>query len=357
MSVIRVERHERLRLGGVDGTLPLAAALPNGERPVIRRKPGVLVFEDIPVGAQVHVRVDRPTELNEESALLATPTEFVAAGPPTMTFAAGPPSTVTRSAGSFITDGYVPGMRLIVDSPLNGGEYTIADVTALVITLVHTEAFVAEGPLGGGETLNGGPVNVQPYVFEHAQLPAAFTVGGVQFRSRTRVLNVIGGSSIQETQHVPAYASFVPDQAGSLVQKGKGSHLIPMPDGNIGEADRELLRLRWVGTAVAGATLFVAVGGETVLEPATTPLWPNGHVDLVPGSIVVTLTGGAGTLRDDGAGRLVGAGGDGQVDYQSGAFHIDLNAAAAAGNVTVNYEHGCLYSPLDVFVEWDSRLR
>ena len=198
MSVIRTERHERLRLGGVDGALVLATAFANGERPVIQRKPGVLVFPDIPVGAMVHARVDRPAALEEESAAFQAPTEVVAAGPPTLTFAAGPPSTVTRSVGSFITDGYVPGMRLVVDSPLNAGIYTVADVTALVITLVPTEAFVAEGPLAGGETLNGGPTDLQPYIFERAQLPAAFTVGGVTFRSRARVLNVVGGSNIQE---------------------------------------------------------------------------------------------------------------------------------------------------------------
>jgi len=357
MSVIRVERHARLRLGGEDGTFALATVLPNGERPVIRRKPGVLVFEDIPVGAQVHARVDRPTELNEASDGLPSPTEVVAAGPPTLTWAAGPPSTVTRSAGSFIADGYAPGMRLVVTSPLNAGVYTIADVTAAVITLVPSEAFVAEGPLSGGETLNGG-VNVQPYLFERAPLPAAFTVGGVQFRSRTRVLNVVGGDSIEETQHVPTYAAFAPAQAGSLAQKGRATHLLPMP-GGVAEANRELLRMRWAGMAVAGATLFTAVGGETVVESnaAAPPLWPNGHENLVPGSIVVTLTGGAGVLRDDGAGRLVGAGGDGQVDYQTGAWHVDLNAAAVAGNVTVNYEHGCSYRPLDVFLEWDSLLR
>jgi hypothetical protein len=246
-------------------------------RPVIRRKPGVLVFEDIPVEAQVHARVDRPTELNEAS---------------------------------------------------DGGQAA-------------------------------APASLAPYRFERAPLPAAFTVGGVSFRSRTRVLNVVGGASIQEAQHVPAYAPFAPTQNGSLVQTGRESHPIPMPGGAVKDADRPLLRFRWPGTAIAGATLIAAAGGETVLEPnaAAPPLWPSGHENLVPGSIVITLTGGAGTLRDDGAGRLVGTGGDGQVDYQTGAWHIDLDAAAVAGNVLVNYEHGCLYLPLDVFLEWDSLLR
>ncbi len=77
----------------------------------------------------------------------------------------------------------------------------------------------------------------------------------------------------------------------------------------------------------------------------------------MPGTIVVSLTGGAGTLRDDGKGRIVGAGGDGVVDYVSGAFLINLNAAAAAGNITVAYEHDCNYAPLDAYAEWDSLLQ
>ncbi len=86
---------------------------------------------------------------------------------PTITIAASPTNTITRSTGSFLTDGMVVGNAIKINgSTLNTGIYTIKSITATVITT--NEALVAEtvstntvssndelGFLADGASLNG----------------------------------------------------------------------------------------------------------------------------------------------------------------------------------------------------------
>ena len=73
----------------------------------------------------------------------------------TLTFADVDPDTITASTGDFTTDGYNPGMILTVaGTASNDGTYTIATVSALVITLIGSDTLANEGPLSGGETLD-----------------------------------------------------------------------------------------------------------------------------------------------------------------------------------------------------------
>jgi hypothetical protein len=70
-------------------------------------------------------------------------------GSPDLTFADANPDTITRSAGSFVTDGFLEGMTILVTgSTSNDGYYTIdtGGVGALVLTLVAGDALVVEGP-------------------------------------------------------------------------------------------------------------------------------------------------------------------------------------------------------------------
>lgn len=53
--------------------------------------------------------------------------------------------TITRTSGSFITDGFVVGNKVTTDAALNPGPFTITNVTALVITV--SEAVANEGPV------------------------------------------------------------------------------------------------------------------------------------------------------------------------------------------------------------------
>lgn len=61
-----------------------------------------------------------------------------------ITFAASG-QTITRTTGSFITDGFVPGNRITTDAALNPGPFIIQNVTALAITCVS--GIVNEGPV------------------------------------------------------------------------------------------------------------------------------------------------------------------------------------------------------------------
>lgn len=80
---------------------------------------------------------------------------ITASGGRTLTFAASG-SSLTASSGSFVTDGYQVGMILTVaSSSSNNGSYTIATVSATVITVEET--FVDEGPISSTTTLQAAP--------------------------------------------------------------------------------------------------------------------------------------------------------------------------------------------------------
>ncbi|RLC68840.1 MAG: hypothetical protein DRH97_01900, partial [Chloroflexi bacterium] len=94
--------------------------------------------------------------LNKMLGLRGNVTAITAgAGDGTPTFATGSPSTVTRSSGSWITDGFVAGDQLLVFQPTTGANKTgidgtlVAIVVALTLTLDDTvvdtgEAFAAD---------------------------------------------------------------------------------------------------------------------------------------------------------------------------------------------------------------------
>jgi hypothetical protein len=233
------------------------------------------------------------------------------------------------------------------------------------------------------------------YAFERAPLPgplafAGYTplVGGATRaavgRTQARLLGTDGKGGVTPVQPIPVFAAFPAPQTGSLFQLGRANHSLQMR-GVTGDspalkpADRDLLRLRWTGTAVVGEVV-------TALDPATgaaTP--PDGTLrsfagqlagrSVAPGSfsMVVSDVGGAAlTVRDDGNGRISGfradangnivAQGDGLIVYEQGTFTIRFGTptggfptAAAAATMTAGYEKDCLYLPLDVQLGWDAQ--
>jgi len=71
-------------------------------------------------------------------------------GVPTLTFADAGPDTITRSLGSFVTDGFFDGQKIIVSGTgSNDGTYTIdaGGTTATVLTLVAGDTLANEGPI------------------------------------------------------------------------------------------------------------------------------------------------------------------------------------------------------------------
>lgn len=89
---------------------------------------------------------------------VGTATQVTAAGGRTLTFADANPDTITASSGDFTSDGFEQGQKLTVaGTSSNNGTYTIASVTATVITLIATDTLAAEGPLSATATLDAGP--------------------------------------------------------------------------------------------------------------------------------------------------------------------------------------------------------
>lgn len=218
-------------------------------------------------------------------------------------------------------------------------------------------------------TLSPGKINptlaAQGYVFEHAVDPS-FTAGFVNFTSRNRALVTNGLGQMQAFQVVPAWAAFSPVQSGSLIQRGRKVHSIPMTGADTTLTQRgpaHMLRLRWTGTAVAAQNITTTGTGakQTVvyqcLDAGTHPIR-----NIAPGSIVghFTVGGNPQTFRDDGRGRVVGVSTDntvtvdGSIDYLSGIITFTFFAPGADNTtaITLDFEHSCLYQPIDAYVSW-----
>lgn len=72
-------------------------------------------------------------------------------GTTTLTFADADPGTITRTAGSWLTDGFRPGMTITVTGSAlagNNGEHVVGTVTATVLTLAD-DATVADATVAG----------------------------------------------------------------------------------------------------------------------------------------------------------------------------------------------------------------
>ncbi|WP_197455992.1 choice-of-anchor Q domain-containing protein [Stieleria neptunia] len=86
-------------------------------------------------------------EANADTSLLADIQEVTVSGNPTFTFSSDPSgvSTITRSEGSWLSDGFVPGHSLdVVGSASNDGAYYVEQVTETTLTLAAETVLVDE---------------------------------------------------------------------------------------------------------------------------------------------------------------------------------------------------------------------
>jgi len=77
----------------------------------------------------------------------------------------GSPDTITASTGDWATEsfGFEVGAKLtIAGTTSNDGTYTIAAVSALVLTLIASDTLVNEGPSSAGESLQASPSIIDP---------------------------------------------------------------------------------------------------------------------------------------------------------------------------------------------------
>jgi hypothetical protein len=167
---------------------------------------------------------------------------------------------------------------------------------------------------------------------------------------------------------MPAFAPVAPSPAlpaAGLVPKGRYEGFVANwavdPNGDVPNSGHhpagEILRLRWLGTPVAAEVLnagSVSSFTDTFANPSS----------IAPGSIAITVTigGNAFFVRDTGDGRLIGqdpvsgATANGTINYLTGELVVTLSTAADAVNITADYEHDCLYLPLDLNIEWDAQM-
>jgi len=234
--------------------------------------------------------------------------------------------------------------------------------------------------------------DVQTYAIERAA-PPVFSVSGLNFRGRGPVLVATGSGPMLRNKFEPVWVpvTYVTPNTLKVRRGGKRVHDFVMPGysdvntnttgatmggltsvlPNIGDPNRQseprtrhLLRIRYaadplvVTDIVSAATLVTLAGGELRVGG----VFPNNHVNIVPGSVRITIAA-ATFMRDDGFGRLVSEVGsavlcDGRVDYLTGAWSLEWPASAPAGafTVLVDYEHNCPFIPLDVALRWDALL-
>jgi hypothetical protein len=78
-------------------------------------------------------------------------------GSPNFQFFDTNPDTITRTTGSWLTDGFRPHEQLTVTgSSNNNGTYTVRDVTATTLTLDISDSLTAEGPTGAPTIVSAG---------------------------------------------------------------------------------------------------------------------------------------------------------------------------------------------------------
>lgn len=100
--------------------------------------------------------IKRPGMHLQRFETLAT---YVDTGAETFTFANADPDTLTRSAGSWVTDGFTAGMAVTIAgaaNAANNGTFIVDTVSATVLTFIDEVAFTAEGPTAAsGYTVTG----------------------------------------------------------------------------------------------------------------------------------------------------------------------------------------------------------
>jgi hypothetical protein len=126
-------------------------------------------------------------------------------GGPNLTFVVGPPGTITRSVGSWSSDGFRTGQLVrVARSASNDGEYTVALVTPSVLTLAAGDVLVAEGPSAGavveskahGEgvvdlTVRNVDDSGVPIPGESVTVPRAFTYRRVQLADEAHLTRLV----------------------------------------------------------------------------------------------------------------------------------------------------------------------
>jgi len=367
MSIVLSGAKHRLRFnhrGGADGS---------------RKLLGVVVEDRIPGNAPVSINVDQPTVLPQTDAAQR---DGVTGPAQTFVIESAPRPLVT-SAGGLTFRKRAPTLSVLPGTPSFGSRFVEVAVqpawTAVGVSLLTVVAFangaldtVTFTPHGGAlVTLTEGTDFVaavdEDTTAENIRI-ALLAVGVVATRlgavlTITPLLDTLASNDLTAWTVALSGTLLSPPPATGLIPKGRYAGLVPdWPfDSNAGVPNSgqhpggQLLRIRWTGTPAVTET--IDAGGNTGFSATLS------DVDVAPGSVVILASVGGNviTVRDDGAGRLYGqeatanASATGTIDYSSGEVTLAFSAVTA-GNVVADYEHTCLYLPLDVSLSWDAEM-
>lgn len=339
---------------------------------------GVVTEKRIPGGVSVRVAVDQPTSLQQSddaqrngTAYPAQPLVIESALRPLVTSAAGATyrrdvrtlSVLQTSAGVFLPVTAAPAFSEVGLSSLTVVDYTLGATDTVSVTALGGAAVVlTEGTDFAAAT--DDDTTAENIRVALAAVGITATRAGAVLTITTPLDALASGDITAWTVVLGAVLTPALPAAG-LVPKGRYNGFIPVwptdPNGDVPNSGHTpagaILRVRWTGTPILAESLGAV--GATVYSVTLS------ERDIAPGSVVVTteVGGNALILRDDGAGRIVGqelTGGascDGTINYRTGEVVLTFSAVTTGGgNVLADFEHSCLYLPIDVTLEWDAQL-
>lgn len=373
MSIVKSATNARLRFnhrGGADADRQLL---------------GVVIEKRIPGGVPVSVAVDQPTVLPQSddaqrngTVFLAQPYVIETAPRPLVTSVGGiqfRSGVRTLSTGGGSGSG---GPLLVAQVEPSWAPVGISSLTVVAFGNGGTDTVIFT-PLGGGiiTLTEGTDFTAETSNDVTAEnIRVALLAAGVLSTRAGAVLTITSPLTALVSNDLTAWevvlaASTLAPAPVALVPMGRYVGSVAGwatdPNGTVPNAGHSpaghLLRVRWLGATVEAAEIINA-GGNTgftfqLLDSAS----GDPAADVAPGSVVIFASVGGNiiTIRDTGGGRLVGQeavaneSADGTIDYRSGIVTL-VFTMATAGDVTANYEHACLYLPLDINLEWDAEL-
>ena len=381
MSIVQSATKARLRFnhrGGADGARQLL---------------GVVIEDRIPGEAPLYLDVDRPTSFAQTDAgqrlPLLGPVPGAAAQPFVIESA---PRPLVTSAGGPTFRKRIPTLSVLPGTPSFGSRFVEVGVQPAWSPVGVSVLTVVDYTNGGTDTVSVTVVGGVVVVLTEATDFAAATSNDVTAENIRLALAAVGvvatraGAVLSITTPLAALATgdasawtvalaaalLAPSvPAAGLVPCGRYSTHVPTwladANGSVPNSGHrpagQLFRLRWTGSPEVGET--IDAGGNTgfTFQLEDTGGAPDPARDIAPGSVVILASVGGNviTIRDDGAGRLYGqestanASATGTVDYRAGIVTLAFSAATA-GNVIADYEHTCLYLPLDVSMSWDAEM-
>lgn len=184
------------------------------------------------------------------------------------TFANANPDTLARASGSFITDGFKPGMRVTIDNAVNGANegtfVRIATVGASTLTFTANVAFTAEAATAGVTII--GSETEEDYAFNSVSEWSAFEDERVSLtKYQIRAAQPIDNSQLDEQLHGALFSRLVSEPIEAEPGQRRrnrniGGRVAPKRSGRIyQDSVRILPDMRLDGSGVVAPSRDIAV--------------------------------------------------------------------------------------------------